>query len=77
MGWIGEFSGVGSWVSLTVGRIWPSVGEPPDADRQLALLPVGLLANISPLSSSYPSSIFGGEVKLDKGNKGKHYYHLF
>ena len=48
MGWDWEFSGVGSGVSLTVGRIWPSVGDPPVADRQLALLPVGLLANILP-----------------------------
>ena len=65
---IGGFSGVGSGVSLTVGRIWPSVGDPPVADRQLALLPVGLLANIFPyprLNPIFQSPMFRGEkVKL-------------
>ena len=72
------FSGVGSGVSLTVGRIWPSVGEPPVADRQLALLPVGLLANILPYPLLNPSSNLRGSEgkgKVIVGDKRNHYCH--
>ena len=52
----------------TLRRTGPSVREPPDADRQLALLPVGLLAKILP----YPifiSLYSSGKVKLEIGNQ--------
>ena len=42
------------WFGLTVVRTGPGVREPPDADRQPALLPVGLSATILP----YPFFLF-------------------
>ena len=51
------------WFGLTVGRTGLSVREPPDADRQLALLPVGLSATILPYPTLIPSSV-PGKVKL-------------
>ena len=60
---MGEFSGFGSLVCLTWGRTGPSVREPLNADRQLALLPVGLSATILPYPTLIPSSV-PGKVKL-------------
>ena len=48
MGCLGSFLVMALWFGLTVGRTGLSVREPPDADRQLALLPVGLSATILP-----------------------------
>ena len=42
------------WFGLTVVRTGPGVREPPDADRQPALLPVGLSATTLP----YPIFLF-------------------
>ena len=48
MGCLGSFLVMAHWFGLTVGRTGLSVREPPGADRQLALLPVGLSATILP-----------------------------
>ena len=73
MGYCGEFSGVGSWVRsdlVGLGRLYEICLS---ADRQLALMPVGLLATILP----YP--IFrllfsSGKGKVEPRNTGNQYY---
>ena len=47
MGFLGEFLVLAHWFGLTVGRTELGVREPPDADRQPALLPVALRQQFS------------------------------
>ena len=73
MGYCGEFSGVGSWVRsdlVGLGRLYEIC---LNADRQLDLMPVGLLATILP----YP--IFrllfsSGKGKVEPRYTGNQYY---
>ena len=53
VGWL-LVSVVPRWFGLTAGRTGPSVREPPNADRQPALMPVGLSATTLP----YPIFLF-------------------
>ena len=50
----GSFLVMPRWFGLTAGRTGPSVREPPNADRQPALMPVGLSATTLP----YPIFLF-------------------
>ena len=52
------------WFGLTVVRTGPGVREPPDADRQPALLPVGLSATILPYPFFISPSYCSGKGKV-------------
>ena len=76
MGYCGEFSGVGSWVRsdlVGLGRLYEIC---LNADRQLALMPVGLLATILPYPFFGFHLQFQDKVKLEIRNQGNHYYHV-
>ena len=68
----GSFLVMPRWFGLTAGRTGPSVREPPNADRQPALLPVGLSATtlpypifLFPLHSTVPEKVkLNHEIKV-------------
>ena len=72
MGFWGSFLVMPRWFGLTAGRTGPSVREPPNADRQPALLPVGLSATtlpypifLFPLHSTVPEKVkLNHEIKV-------------
>ena len=72
MGFLGEFLVMPRWFGLTAGRTGPSVREPPNADRQPALPPVGLSATtlpypifLFPLHSTVPEKVkLNHEIKV-------------